>query len=151
MFADNPAVIVKRAVAAHPVKLMVTLAGTVPPGAMFPSASGNEVPTIGLHAAPLICCSVKLVIDAEFAAPGPVLPMLNAHTRLLLAPLLLAIVRVRFVVCAVKFAVTFSVDAFIVMVVGLADVLDRSALPLQFENTYPAAGVAVRVTTAPGV
>ena len=58
---------------------------------------------------------------------------------------------VTFVDARTKFAVTFSVDAFIVMVVGFADVLDRSALPLQFENTYPAAGVAVSVTTAPGV
>jgi uncharacterized protein YebE (UPF0316 family) len=55
---------------------------------------------------------------------------------------------------SVKFAVTLSVAEFIVIVVGFAEVLDRSALPDQLENLYPlvafCVGFAVSVTIVPG-
>src|SRR5258708_16108323 len=75
------AVTVKNAPEAQFVKLAVTCAGAVPPGAMSPANCGMVLTTVGLHAVPDVCTTVKLVTWAPKAAPGPLLPMLTVHTR----------------------------------------------------------------------
>src|SRR5260370_119477 len=75
------AVTVKNAPEAQFVKLAVTCAGAVPPGAMSPANCGMVLTTVGLHAVPDVCTTVKLVTWAPKAAPGPLLPMFTVHTR----------------------------------------------------------------------
>ncbi len=92
----------------QPVKSIFTTTGTELLGAMSPNATlGRDcgappftitVPTTGEQAAPPLCTSVKLVIRAPMADPGPVLMTLKLHWRLGNVPLLLVMFAPKLVV-----------------------------------------------------
>jgi hypothetical protein len=62
--AENGIVVVNRADALHPAKLIVIELLAEAPGPMVPSASGNAagLTITGVHAGPNVCARVKPVI-----------------------------------------------------------------------------------------
>src|SRR5438552_2653473 len=91
-------VAVKRAAVVQPVKSIFTTTGIELLGAMSPNATlGRDcgappftitVPTTGEQATPPLCTSVKLVIRAPMADPGPLLTTVKLHWRFGNVPLL---------------------------------------------------------------
>src|SRR5260370_10095143 len=83
---------VKRDAVVQPVKSIFTTTGIALLGAMSPNATlGRDcgappftitVPTTGEQAAPPLCTSVKLLIRAPMADPGPLLTTVKFHCRL---------------------------------------------------------------------
>ena len=116
LFAESPAVILKNTVPLHPEKSMVTLVVAVPPGAMSPAIAGIPL-MIGVHAAPDVCCSVRLAMRALSATPGPLLPIVNGQTRAFVGPDLIPTEPPSEVGPGAKFAVTVDA-AFMVMFCG---------------------------------
>jgi hypothetical protein len=117
LFAERPAVILNNTVPLHDEKSIVTLVVAVPPGAMSPAIAGTPAMT-GVHAAPDVCCSVKLAMRALNATPGPLLPMVKGQTRAFVGPDLMPTEPPREVGPGAKFAVTVAA-AFMVMFCGL--------------------------------
>ena len=82
--ADSAIVAVNREFVEQCEKLIVILTGIELAGARFPNCTGKacadppltlavSITGCEVQAGPLVCLSVKLVISAAFAAPGPLL------------------------------------------------------------------------------
>ena len=131
-FAEIPTLSVNLALRGQEEKSIVTVTGVEAPGARLPRFVGNDgAVTEGVQADPFACARLKLVSIAAFAAPGPLLVMLNAHWRVFARPDLPVIDPPKLVAPARKFAVTDCAE-FIVTVVDALFAL--ATFPVQLAN-----------------
>jgi hypothetical protein len=145
--ADKGIVAVNATPEAQLEKSIVTFPVALPPGAILPTISGNEVLIAGVQAVPRVWVRVRLVSCALTAAPGPLFPTVNGQTRAFVGPDFRPIEPPSEVPPALaKFAVTVSGAVIVTVVLAL---FALAAGPVQFENAYPEFAVAPRLTTVP--